>query len=243
MLSPGTGGAATLDADRWDGFLERYTKETSDVAGVRVDYAGLARDPAWRAFVAGLEQASPPMSPEGRLAFWIDVYNVLVIDMVVRNRPVDSIRDIGSLLRSVWKRPAGKVAGRVVTLDEVEHRILRPIGEPRIHAAIVCASTSCPTLRREAYRAERLDAQLDAAMRDWLADPDKGLRVEPGQLRLSKIFDWFAEDFAAAGGVLAFVRPYLQPPVRQALDALGPNPGVVWFEYDWSLNDLAAKRG
>ncbi len=243
MLTPGTGGAATFDADRWDGFLERYTKETSDVAGVRVDYAGLARDPAWRAFVASLEQASPPMSPEGRLAFWIDAYNVLVLDMVVRHLPVDSIRDIGSLLRSVWKLPAGKVAGRVVTLDEVEHRILRPIGEPRIHAAIVCASTSCPPLRREAYRAERLDAQLDAAMRDWLADPDKGLRVESGQVRLSKIFDWFAEDFAAAGGALAFVRPYLEPPVRQALDALGPDPRVVWFDYDWSLNDIAGRSG
>lgn len=243
MLIPATGGAATLDADAWDGFLERYTEETSDVAGVRVDYAGLARDPAWRAFVVGLGQASPPMDHAGRLAFWIDVYNVLAIDMVVRHLPVDSIRDIGSLLRSVWKRPAGKVAGRVVTLDEVEHRILRPIGEPRIHAAIVCASTSCPSLRREAYRAERLDAQLDAAMRDWLADQDKGLRVESGQVRLSEIFDWFAEDFRAAGGVLAFVRPYLEPPVRRALDALGPNPRIVWFDYDWSLNAIAGKSG
>ncbi len=243
MLLPATGGATTLDADAWDGFLERYTKETADVAGVRVDYAGLARDPAWRAFVAGLEQASPPMDPAGRLAFWIDVYNVLAIDMVVRHLPVDSIRDIGSLFRSVWKRPAGKVAGRSVTLDEVEHRILRPIGEPRIHAAIVCASTSCPSLRREAYRAERLDAQLDAAMRDWLADPDKGLRVESGQVRLSKIFDWFAEDFRTADGVLAYVRPYLEPSVRQALGALGPDPRIVWFDYDWSLNDIAGKSG
>jgi len=242
MLTPGTGAAATLDADTWDGFLERYTTKTSDVAGVRVDYAGLARDPAWRTFVADLEQAAPPPDPNGRLAFWIDVYNVLAIDMVVRHQPVGSIRDIGSLLRPVWKRPAGKVAGRTATLDEVEHRILRPIREPRIHAAIVCASTSCPSLRREAYRAERLDDQLDAAMRDWLADPDKGLRVESGQVRLSKIFDWFAEDFAAAGGVLAFVRPYLAPPVRQALDALGPDPRVVWFDYDWSLNDIAGTR-
>lgn len=243
MLTPGTGAAARLDADAWDGFLDRHTRQTSDVAGVRVDYAGLAREPAWRAFVEGLEQASLPPDRSGRLAFWIDVYNILAIDMVVRHLPLDSIRDVGSLLRPVWKRPAGEVAGRSVTLDEVEHEILRPLGEPRIHAAIVCASTSCPSLRREAFRADRLDAQLDAAMRDWLADPDKGLRVEAGKVRLSKIFDWFAEDFAAAGGVLAFVRPYLEPPVRQALDALGPNPRVVWFDYDWSLNDVAGKSG
>lgn len=242
MTMPATAVAAGLDKDVWDGFLARYTKETPDVTGVRVDYAGLARDPAWRSFVTGLEQATPPREPKGRLAFWIDVYNVLAIDMVVRNLPLASIRDAGSLLRPVWKRPAGKVAGRVVTLDEVEHRILRPIGDPRIHAAIVCASTSCPPLRREAYRADRLDAQLDAAMRDWLANPDKGLRVEVDQVRLSKIFDWFAVDFAPAGGALAFLRPYLAPPVRQALDALGPDPRIVWFEYDWTLNDLADVR-
>lgn len=242
MLTVQADAASRFDPDAWDGFLDRYTRETSETAGVRVDYAGLERDPAWRSFVGSLANASPPIEPEGRLAFWINVYNVLALDMVVRHRPVASIRDIGSLLRSVWKLPAGKVAGRTVTLDEVEHRILRPMGEPRIHAAIVCASTSCPSLRREAYRAERLDAQLDAAMRDWLADSDKGLRVESGQVRLSKIFDWFAEDFAAAGGALAFVRPYLAPPVRQALDALGPHPRVVWFEYDWSLNDIAGTR-
>lgn len=242
MLVPEIGAAAKLDADAWDGFLARYTRETEDVAGVRVDYPGLARDPAWRAFVTGLDRASPPPDRKGRLAFWIDVYNILAIDMVVRHLPLDSIRDVGSLLRPVWKRPAGTVAGRTVTLDEVEHEILRPLGEPRIHAAIVCASTSCPSLRSEAYRAERLDAQLDTAMRDWLADPDKGLRVEPGQVRLSKIFDWFPEDFAAAGGVLAFVRPYLAPAARQALEALGPDPRIVWFDYDWSLNDAASAR-
>ncbi len=231
--------ASGLDADVWDGFLSRYTKETSDVAGVRVDYAGLAGDPAWRSFVAGLEQASLPRDPAGRLAFWINVYNVLAIDVVVRHRPVESIRDIGSWLRPVWKQPVGKVAGRTVTLDEIEHRILRPIGEPRIHAAIVCASTSCPSLRREAYRAERLERQLDAAMRDWLASPGKGLRVESDRVRLSRIFDWFAVDFEPAGGALAFVRPSLVVSVRAALDALGPDPPVEWLPYDWTLNDLA----
>jgi hypothetical protein len=229
---------AELDVDAWDEFLARYTKETSDVAGVRVDYEGLARDPAWRPFVAGLAAATPPADRAGRLAFWVNVYNVLAADMVVRHLPLASIRDAGSLLRPVWKREAGRVAGRAVTLDEVEHAILRPLGDPRIHAAIVCASTSCPALRREAYRGERVDAQLDDALRAFLASPEKGLRVEPGQVRLSRIFDWFAEDFAAAGGPLAFVRPYLGESVRSALDRLGPAPRVVWFDYDWSLNGL-----
>lgn len=240
IAAPLPGAAAELDVDAWDEFLRTYTRETSDVAGVRVDYGGLARDPGWRPFVASLAAASPPADRAGRLAFWIDVYNVLAADVVVRNLPLESIRDAGSLLRPVWKREAGRVDGRAVTLDEVEHRILRPLGDPRIHAAIVCASTSCPSLRREAYRAERLDAQLDEAVRGFLAHPEKGLRVEADRVRLSPIFDWFAEDFAAAGGALAFARPYLADPVRAALDRLGPAPRIDWFDYDWTLNGSGA---
>lgn len=233
-------GAGELDVDAWDGFLARHARETSDLAGVRVDYAGLARDPAWRAFVAGLAGVAPPAGRAGQLAFWVNVYNVLAVDMVVRHLPLESIRDAGSLLRPVWKREAGVVDGRAVTLDRVEHAILRPLGDPRIHAAIVCASTSCPPLRREAYRAEHVDAQLDDAVRVFLAHPDKGLRVEAGQVRLSRIFDWFAADFAAAGGPLAFARPHLEEDVRSALDRLGPSPRIVWFDYDWALNGLPA---
>lgn len=243
LAMPPSGAAGELDVDAWDDFLARYTKRTSDLAGVRVDYAGLARDPAWRPFVASLAAAAPPEDRAGQLAFWVDVYNVLAADMVVRHLPLGSIRDVGSLLRPVWKRPAGTVAGRAVTLDEVEHRILRPLGDPRIHAAIVCASSSCPALRREAYRAERIDAQLDDAVRSFLAHPGKGLRVEAGQVRLSRIFDWFAADFEAAGGPLAFARPYLGDPVRSALDRLGPAPRLVWLDYDWSLNGIEAAAG
>ena len=117
------------------------------------------------------------------------------------------------------------------------------MGEPRVHAAIVCASTSCPSLRREAYRPERIEAQLDDAVRSWLADAGKGLRVESDRVRLSRIFDWFAGDFAAAGGVLAFARPHLAQAVREALDLLGPEPRLAYFEYDWALNgDGAAGR-
>jgi hypothetical protein len=243
VVWPGVGGALELDVDAWDDFLTRYTSETSDLAGVRVDYAGLVRNPAWRPFVASLAAARPPEDRAGQLAFWVNVYNVLAADMVVRHLPLASIRDVGSLLRPVWKRPAGTVGGRVVTLDEVEHGILRPLGDPRIHAAIVCASSSCPALRREAYRAERVDAQLDDAVRRFLAHPDKGLRVEAGQVRLSRIFDWFAADFATAGGPLAFARPYLGDPVRSALDRLGPAPRIAWFDYDWSLNGVEEAAG
>jgi hypothetical protein len=215
----------------------------ADVARVRVDYAGLRTDPAWPQVVASLAACRPETlaTREERLAFWIDAYNVLAIDTVVRAHPVASIRDVGSLLRPVWKREAGRIAGQPYTLDEIEHGVLRPLGDPRIHAAIVCASVSCPALRREPYVPGRIDAQLDDALARFLADPEKGARFDPasGTLTLSPIFDWFAKDFAAQGGVLAALGPRFPAPLRSALASRGSAPTIAYFDYDWSLNDLA----
>jgi hypothetical protein len=226
------------DLDLYGRLLERHTRAVDDTAGTRVDYAALRGDPDWQRLVEGLAAAPEPTAPAERLAFWINAYNVLVIDLVARNHPLASIRDVGSLLRPVWKIEAGHAAGRAVSLDEIEHTILRPLGEPRVHVAIVCASTSCPSLAREPFRAERLDAQLDAAARAFVANTEKGARIESGSLRISKIFDWFGEDFVASGGVLAFVRRHATPDLRAAIDQLGPKPRLIFFDYDWSLNGI-----
>jgi hypothetical protein len=231
----------SIDLDLYGRLLERHTRVVADTAGTRVDYAALRADPEWRRLLEGLAAAPQPAASAAqneRLAYWINAYNMLAIDMVVRNQPVASIRDIGSLLRPVWKRDAGKVGGRAVTLDEVEHAILRPIGDPRVHVAIVCASTSCPSLPREPFRTERLDAQLDAAARAFIANTDKGARAESRSLRVSKIFQWFGRDFAARDGVIGFVRRHASPELRTAIDQLGPKPDLTFFDYDWSLNGI-----
>ena len=236
--------ASALDLDGYDALLERHSQTVDDVAGTRVDYRGLRDAPAWRALVASLA-AAPRPAPGDRdatLAFWINAYNILAIDLVVQHQPRGSIRDIGSLLRPVWKREAGVVAGRPYSLHHIEHEILRPLGDPRIHAAIVCASLSCPSLRRSAYRGAGLDAQLDAQVRQFLGDPRKGLRFAAGELWLSKIFRWFEEDFAAGGGVLPFVSRYLDEAGRARLRALGPEPELHYLDYDWQLNALARRR-
>ncbi len=233
----------SLDTTLWARMLERHTVAVDDTAGVRVDYRALRGDPDWERLLASLERADPEAlaTRAERLAFWINVYNVLAIDVVRRHYPVESIRDVGSLLRPVWKREAGRVGGEPRTLHEIEHEILRPMGEPRIHAAIVCASTSCPSLRREPYRAERLDAQLDDALRAFLADPNKGSRLEPeaGVLRVSRIFRWFEEDF---GDVLAFLEPQLPEATRAWLAGHGDSVRLRHFDYDWSLNDSSSAR-
>jgi len=217
--------------------LTRHTRASGDVAGTRVDYAGLRGDPLWKTLLGALAEAEPAADDRNaQLAYWINAYNILAIDVVVQHYPVASIRDVGSLLRPVWKIEAGRAGGRALSLDEIEHGILRPMGEPLVHMAIVCASTSCPSLAREPYRADRLDSQLDAAARGFVASPAKGARADARRLRLSKIFDWFGKDFAASGGVVAFVRRHAESGLRAEIGALGSDPKLDWFDYDWSLN-------
>jgi hypothetical protein len=168
-------------------------------------------------------------SRDEKLAFYINAYNVLAIKMVLDHWPLESIKDVGSFISPVWKKPAGQLGGKTVTLDELEHRILRPMGEPRIHFAIVCASVSCPDLRVEPYTAKRLDAQLDDQTRKFLGNPAKGVRVEEGNVRVSQIFDWFKKDFDKLGGVEAFVR-------RCRQDVPEKLPVKANIPYDWALN-------
>jgi len=234
--------ATAFDDALYARLLERHTREVDDLARVRVDYPAIAASSDWRRLVAGLasEDLAALRTREQQLAFWIDAYNILAIDLVAQHYPIASIRDIRSLLRPVWKRSAGRVGGRTVTLDEIEHEIVRPLGDPRSHAVVICASTSCPALPREPLTAERLDAQLDTAMRRWMADPGKGLRIDRDArtIHLSKIFDWFEEDFAKPGGVIAFAARYAPESDRAWLHEHGATARLEYFDYDWAVNAL-----
>ncbi|MEX2206457.1 MAG: DUF547 domain-containing protein [Myxococcota bacterium] len=233
--------AAALDSALYAKILAEHTVAVSDIASTRVDYGALRRSKDWSALVASL-RASDPSRLENRdetLAFWINAYNILAIDVVQRGYPADSIRSLGSVFSPVWGKQAGEIGGKSYTLDEIENRILRPIGDPRIHAAIVCASLSCPPLRREPYRAGDLDAQLEDNVRRWLADPRKGARVDRATrtLYLSPIFDWFASDFG--GAVVSFVAARLPAETAEWIHEQGGELRVRYLEYDWRLNDTA----
>lgn len=165
-----------------------------------------------------------------RLAFYINAYNILAIKMVLDHWPVKSIKDIGSLFSSVWKKEVGMINGRTTTLNEIEHEILRPMGEPRIHMAIVCASVSCPDLRNEAYKASSLNKQLNEQSRLFLNNRGKGMFIKKDTVYVSKIFDWFEKDFERLGGVRAFISQYRKDvPMHASIDAD--------INYDWQLNN------
>jgi hypothetical protein len=162
------------------------------------------------------------------LAFYINVYNIFALKMVVDHWPIQSIKDVGHLFSPVWNKSAGMLGGKSVTLGEIEHEILRPMAEPRIHFAIVCASVSCPELRNRPYTAAKLNEQLDDQVRQFLSNQGKGLRIEKNTIRISKIFSWFDDDFDASGGVSAFVKRY-----RPELPELTIKANIA---YDWDVN-------
>ncbi|UCE62618.1 MAG: DUF547 domain-containing protein [Nitrospirota bacterium] len=234
--------ALAFDFSSWDGILKKYvdSKTINGVTLNAVDYKKLAKDSAYTKIVKDIEAASLSTlkSKDEKLAFWINVYNIMAAKMVLDNYPVKSIKDAGSLFTAVWKKPVGVVAGKERTLNEIEHEILRKMGEPRIHVAIVCASVSCPDLRKEAYTADKLNNQLDDQMTQFLANPKKGLAVDDkkGYVYVSSIFKWFEEDFEPKGGVRTFIAPYSPEP----LQALVTNDKltVYYLDYDWGLNEL-----
>ena len=169
-----------------------------------------------------------------KLAFYINVYNILALKMVVEHWPLDSIKDVGNLLNPVWSKPAGNIGGNTVSLEDIEHKILRTMGEPRIHFAIVCASVSCPDLLNLPYTSLKLDAQLDKQVQQFLNNADKGLRISNDRIQISKIFNWFEKDFQSAGGVEAFIRRY-----RSDLPNL---PFKANIDYDWNVNGFTGKK-
>jgi hypothetical protein len=239
---PATATASQAFVASWASVLDRHTRSVEQTVGTQVDYRGLREGDGarpWKSLIAELASAKVPDDRAGTMAFWIDAYNILAIQTVLRAWPVESIRDAGNLLWPVWRREAGVAAGRSVTLHEIEHEILRPMGDPRIHAAIVCASTSCPSLRRTPFSGGDLDTALDEAMRSWLASRTKGMRIDRERKRItvSKIFDWFEEDFDAVGGVRAVLRQYGPEPDRSWLAGPGAEAEIAYFDYDWRLND------
>ena len=234
--------AMAFDFSGWDELLKKHVLAKT-VSGVRfsaVNYPAMKRDPRYAQLIADLK-IFPPDSLKTRkekLAFWINLYNIFAVKVVQDNYPVESIKDVGSFFSPVWDKTAGVAGGKEITLSEIEHEILRKMDEPRIHVAIVCASISCPDLRKEVYTAKDLDAQLDDQVKRFLENRGKGLRIDrsAGKVWLSAIFKWFKDDFKSSGGVVAFVSKHV--PARDVSYLQGKKFKISYLDYDWGLNSL-----
>lgn len=229
----------------------RWTKLLAEhVQGDAVDYVGLkGRRAELQAYLDELAAVTPAQlaswTRDERFAYWINTYNAFCIQLVVDNYPVDSIRDLGGkLFGRVWDKEYIPLAAHhpdgdddPLSLNDVEHEILRPrFADARLHAAVNCASVSCPPLRPEAFVAERLDAQLGEQMRGFLADDARNrFDRDAREANVSEIFDWFAADFERdAGSVRAYLARFAPGDGSWIREA-----DLDYLDYDWSLNDTA----
>lgn len=223
-----------------------------------VDYAVLQRSraglDAYLEALAGTDAGVLGAAPrDARLAFWINAYNACALRLVIDHYPIQKAGFPASLVRSLqgvpansirqipdtWTREFCDVAGQARALDEIEHEVIRPMGEPRIHFAVNCASRSCPVLAPEAYTAEGLNEQLDAAVRRFVASPGNYVLEREGDptLWLNKVLDWYREDFGGSDGVVQLLLRYVTPEDAEYIRARSPD--VEFLDYDWTLNDAA----
>ena len=235
-------GNTAFDHSAFDRLLKAH------VVDGMVDYDAFARAPGFPGYLDQLARGRPDtLSAKEQLAYWINVYNAYTIQLVNAHEERKSIRNINKTLGVIkamgpWKEEIVKAGGKTMSLDHVEHEIIRKrFKEPRIHFALVCAARSCPPLRREAYTGDRLEDQLEDQARIFIAhSPDRN-RVDVGAatVHLSPIFTWFKEDFGPDLG--RFLARYVPDGPARALLESGQYKAVD-TKYDWSLNSAPPRR-
>lgn len=231
--------SATIDHGRFDAFLQKYVvAHEHGPNGVRYDTVSAADRKSLTAYLQAMQAvAIDQYNRDVQRAYWINLYNAKTLDLVLENYPVDSIRDIGGGLftSGPWDQTVLEVAGRKLSLNDIEHRILRPIWHDGMtHYGVNCASISCPSLRAHAYTAQNLYAALRKNARDYVNSPE-GVDIEDGQVTASKLYDWYAADFGRSQrAIVSHLRQFADGALSARLDMLGRIDG---YAYDWSLND------
>lgn len=217
----------------WDVLVKKHVSKNG-----MVDYQGFLKDKKQLQVYLDKLSANRPTSKwskNEKMAFWINAYNAFTVKLILDYYPINSIKDIKKgipFVNSVWDITFIPMGKEKIDLNYIEHSILRKeFKDPRIHAAINCASFSCPLLRNEAYYASRLDEQLNDAMRRFVNDPQRN-QLDKSNIKISKIFSWFAGDFKLNGSsVVDYLNKYAKKRVQS-------NAKIDFLEYQWELNDV-----
>ena len=206
------------------------------ITSVGVDYDSWGADPLHSIAVQNLLSTNPTTLKNDALkSYWINAYNLLTISLIIDKNERKSIKNLGSFFTSPWKKYSWKITNKSYTLDDIEHTILRPMGDPRIHMAIVCASASCPDLSNKIYKESTLNTHLDSVTYAFINNPKKGTYTKNNTLYVSKIFDWFQKDFSTQNklgidGVIHFISQYKNDNKKTKFNK------IKYITYDWSLN-------
>lgn len=230
----------SIDHASWNRFLATYVKPSADGMN-RVAYADVSIQDKTTLDDYITTLSSLPITGYTRpqqFAYWVNLYNALTVKVILDHYPVKSIRDIdispGLFADGPWRKALVTIEGEKVSLDDIEHRILRPVwADPRIHYAVNCASIGCPDLQTEAFTATNTERLLEKASRDYINHP-RGVQVDGTGVTLSSIYNWFAPDFEKDGGVLKHIKRYAEPDLKARLERVDQING---YTYDWALND------
>lgn len=233
-----SGSATMIDHSAWDRILKAHVKVAGDGIN-RVDYAGLKATAAAElaAYIAQMQGINvSAYNRNEQFAYWVNLYNAATVDQIVRNLPVESIRDLGVLGQGPWKDEILSVNGKKLSLDDIEHGILRPIWKDvRIHYAVNCASLGCPNLAAQAWQADRLEEMLEAAATSYVNHPRGFARID-GKLTASSIYDWYESDWGSSAKVIEHARKYAS---EATLSLLAGATKIDAYDYDWALNAAA----
>lgn len=223
-LSTSTANAEVMvDHSKWDALLKKHvTKEGM------VDYKGFMTDrESLNSYLSQLSKLKPTNDwpVQEQLAYYINIYNAYTVDLILKNYPTKSIKDIDG----PWTKEIVKIGDVKISLGGIENSILRKMNEPRIHFAINCASISCPKLMNEAFTAAKIEEQLERATKEFI-NSDKN-EISKNSAKLSSIFDWYKKDFTENGITLVdYVNKYSAVKVA-------PGTSISYKDYNWNLNE------
>ena len=212
-----------ISHNSWNELLQKHVSNKGNV-----NYKGFKSDRVkFYAYIEHLQNNAPDNSwtRNDKLAYWINAYNAFTIDLILRNHPIQSIKD----LKNPWDQRLWKIESKWYTLNDIEHQILRKMNESRIHFAIVCASVSCPKLQNTAFTASDLEKQLTVSTKEFLSDTSKN-ELSVNNIKLSKIFKWFAKDFKIDGSIIDFLNKYSEI-------SISDKAKKSYLDYNWDLND------
>lgn len=233
--------AANIDHAAWQHLLDRYlvSDHASGINRFNYDAVSDADKHTLESYLGSMQQLDPRnYNRDVQQAYWINLYNALTIKVVLDEYPVESITTISEDFVSFgpWDDLVAEVQGQALTLNDIEHRILRPIwNDNRIHYAVNCASIGCPNLSAQAFTAANLEAQLEAAAVAYVNHP-RGVHFDNGELQVSSIYHWYKVDFGNTdASLLLHLQDYAKPPLRAQLENY---QGNINHDYDWNLNDV-----
>ena len=230
-----------INHSSWDRFLHAWIITGKDGIN-RLPYGNIARQDrqALSDYLSTMQQVIVSThTRDQQLAYWVNLYNALTVKIILEHYPVDSIRDIdispGLFSDGPWGKKIVKIEGEALSLNDIEHRILRPVWkDPRIHYVVNCASLGCPNLRQQALTAANIETELNAAAREFV-NHDRGARFENDELYVSSLYSWFQQDFGMnEKQVIEHLELYADKILKQKLQQVD---SIAGDSYDWRLND------